>query len=130
MGALDRLVFNDAAWEWMAPLIIGPTDQCGSTGRDSRMIVEGVLWIMRTGSPWRNLPEVFSDGNSIFRRFRRWSRKSVWHRIFAAMSDNPDFEFLLIDSTIIRAHQHAAGDEKGGLKIRPPIRRRTVRAAA
>jgi len=119
MGVLDRLVLSDAAWERMAPLIIGRPDQKGSTGRDNRMFVEGVLWIVRTGSPWRDLPDIFGDWNSVFRRFSRWSQKSVWHRIFDAVSDDPDFEYLIVDITIIRAHQHAAGAKKGGLKIRP-----------
>src|SRR5258705_12834302 len=69
-------------------------DQKGSTGRDNRMFVEGVLWIVRTGSPWRDLPEAFGDWNSVFRRFSRWSLKGVWWRIFEAMSDDPDFEYL------------------------------------
>jgi putative transposase len=56
------------------------------------MFVEGVLWIVRTGSPWRDLPEAFGDWNSVFRRFSRWSLKGVWWRIFEAMSDDPDFE--------------------------------------
>ena len=77
MGGLDRLVLSDAAWERIAPLIIGRPDQKGSTGRDNRMFVEGVLWIVRTGSPWRDLPEVFGEWNSVFRRFSRWSRKGV-----------------------------------------------------
>ncbi|WP_146686252.1 IS5 family transposase [Bradyrhizobium canariense] len=113
MGVMDRLVLSDAAWERMAPLIIGRPDQKGSTGRDNRMFVEGVLWIVRTGSPWRDLPETFGDWNSVFRRFSRWSIKGVWWRIFEAMSDDPDFEYLVIDSTIVRAHQHAAGAKKG-----------------
>lgn len=83
------------------------------------MFVEAVLWIVRTGSPWRDLPDAFGDWNSVFRRFSRWSHKGVWWRIFAAMSDDPDFEYLIVDSTIIRAHQHASGAKKGGLKIRP-----------
>jgi transposase len=112
-----RLVLSDAAWDRMAPLIIGRPDQKGSTGRDNRMFVEGVLWIVRTGSPWRDLPEVFGDWNSVFRRFSRWSIKGVWWRIFEAMSDDPDFEYLIVDSTIVRAHQHAAGAKKGGLKM-------------
>src|SRR5258708_6313200 len=70
----------------------GRPDQKGSTGRDNRMFVEGVLWIVRTGSPWRDLPEAFGDWNSVFRRFSRWSLKGVWWRIFEAMSDDPDFE--------------------------------------
>jgi transposase len=118
LGVLDRLVLSDAAWGRMAPLIIGRPDQKGSTGRDNRMFVEGVLWIVRTGSPWRDLPEVFGEWNSVFRRFSRWSDKAVWRRIFEAMSDDPDFEYLIVDSTIIRAHQHAAGAKKKGLKIR------------
>src|ERR1700757_555324 len=115
---MDRLVLSDAAWARMAPLIIGRPDQKGSTGRNNRMFVEGVLWIVRTGSPWRDLPEAFGDWNSVFRRFSRWSIKGVWWRIFEAMSDDPDFEYLIVDSTIVRAHQHAAGAKKGGLKIR------------
>ncbi|MCZ8546384.1 IS5 family transposase [Mesorhizobium qingshengii] len=113
MGVMDRLVLSDAAWERMAPLIIGRPDQKGSTGRDNRMFVEAVLWIVRTGSPWRDLPDVFGDWNSVFRRFSRWSSKGVWWRIFESMSDDPDFEYLIIDSTIVRAHQHAAGAKKG-----------------
>ena len=119
MGVLDRLVLSDAAWARMAPHIIGDERSRGSSGRDNRMFVEGVLWIVRTGSPWRDLPEVFGEWNSVFRRFSRWSRKGVWHRLFEAMADDPDFEYLIVDSTIIRAHQHAAGAKKGGPKIRP-----------
>jgi putative transposase len=62
---MGRLVLSDAAWERMAPLIIGRPDQKGSTGRDNRMFMEGVLWIVRTGSPWRDLPEAFGDWNSV-----------------------------------------------------------------
>jgi putative transposase len=91
LGVTDRLVLSDADWERIAPLIIGRPDQKGSTGRDNRMFAEGVLWIVRTGSPWRDLPEVFGGWNSVFRRFSRWSRKGVWWRIFAAMSDDADF---------------------------------------
>ena len=97
MGVKDRLVLSDAAWERMAPLIIGRPDQKGSTGRDNRMFVEGVLWIVRTGSPWRDLPGAFGDWNSVFRRFSRWSIKGVWWRIFEAMSDDPDFEYLIVE---------------------------------
>ncbi|NKM66463.1 IS5 family transposase, partial [Rhizobium leguminosarum bv. viciae] len=113
MGVLDRLVLRDEQWERIAPHIIGDERTRGSSGRDNRMFVEAVLWIVRTGSPWRDLPEVFGEWNSVFRRFSRWSQKGIWWRMFAAMSDDPDFEYLIVDSTIIRAHQHAAGGKKG-----------------
>jgi putative transposase len=81
---MDRLVLNDDQWQSISGLIIGRPDQKGSTGRDNRMFVEGVLWIVRTGSPWRDLPEAFGEWNSVFRRFSRWSRKGVWRRMFEA----------------------------------------------
>jgi putative transposase len=86
------------------------------------MFVEAVLWIVRTGSPWRDLPSIFGNWNSVFVRFNRWSKAGVWQRILDAVSDDPDFEYLILDSTIVRAHQHAAG-AKGGLKIRPSAAR-------
>jgi putative transposase len=93
---MDRLVLSDDQWERIAPLIIGRPDQKGSTGRDNRMFVEGVLWIVRTGWPWRDLHEVFGDWNTVFRRFSRWSAKGVWWRMFEALSDDPDFEYLIV----------------------------------
>ena len=114
---MDRLVLGEEQWERISGLIIGRPDQCGSTGRDNRMFVEGVLWIVRTGAPWRDLLEVFGRWNSAFRRFSRWAAKGVWDRIFAALSDDADFEYLILDSTIVRAHRHAAG-AKGGLRIK------------
>ncbi len=113
MGVMERLVLNDTQWVRIAPLIIGRSDQKGLTGRDNLVFYEGVLWVVRTGSPWRDLPEAFGDWNSVWRRFSRWSSKGVWWRIFEAMADDPDFEYLIIDSTIVRAHQHAAGAKKG-----------------
>ena len=115
MGVLDRLMLSDGQWERMAAHVIGDERRRGSSGRDNRMFVEAVPWVVRTGSPWRGLPDAFGTWNSAFRRFSRWSAKGVWHRIFAAMSDDPDFEYLILDSTIVRAHQHAAGAKGGRL---------------
>jgi len=117
MGVLERLVLSDEQWERISCVIIGRPDQRGSTGRDNRLFVEAVLWIVRTGAPWRDLPSEFGNWNSAFRRFSRWSAKGVWDRMFTVLADDPDFEYLIIDSTIVRAHQHASG-AKGGLKIR------------
>ena len=118
MGVLDRLILGDEQWERISAHIIGTERTRGSSGRDNRMFVEAVHWIVRTGSPWRDLPEVFGERNSVFRRFSRWSLKGVWWRVFEAMSDDPDFEYLIVGSAIARAHQHAAGAKKR-LKIRP-----------
>ena len=122
LAALDRLVLSDAQWTRMSGLIPGRPGTPGSTGRDNRLFVEGVLWIVRAGAPWRDLPEVFGRWNSVFRRFCRWAAKGVRERLFAAMSDDPDFEYLILDSTIVRAHQRADG-AKGGLRLRPSAAR-------
>jgi putative transposase len=127
MGVLDRLMLRDDQWERMAPHVIGDERTRGSSGRDNRLFVEAELWIARTGSPWRDLPEVFGGWNSVYRRFSRWSAKGVWQRVFTAMADDPDFEDLIIDSTIVRAHQHAAGAKKG-LRIRPSTAPAAARA--
>ena len=120
-----RLVLSDRQWRHIDKLCVGKPEDPGGTGADNRMFVEAVLWIARTGSPWRDLPDIFGKWNSVFVRFNRWSEGGVWQRIFAALSDDPDFEYLILNSTIVRAHQHAAG-AKGGLKIR----RSDARAAA
>lgn len=122
MGQEVWLILNDGQWQRIEKLCVGKPGDPGGTGADNRKFVEAVLWIARTGSPWRDLPAFFGNWNSIFVRFNRWSAGGVWHRLFAALSEDPDFEYLIIDSTIVRAHQHAAG-AKGGLKIRPSAAR-------
>ena len=111
-----RLSLRDDQWERMALHLPGKAGDPGRSGTDNRLFVEAVLWLARTGSPWRDLPGVFGKANSVFVRFSRWSKSGVWDRLFAAMCDAPDFEYIMIDSTIVRAHQHASG-KKGGLKL-------------
>jgi putative transposase len=117
-----RLVLSTRQWRLIEKLCVGKPGDPGGTGANNRIFVEAVLWIARTGSPWRDLPAQFGKWNSIFVRFNRGSKTGVWQRIFAALSDDPDFEYLIIDSTLVRAHQHAAG-AKGELKIRPSAAR-------
>ena len=84
----------------------------GVTAKDNRRFVEAVLWIMRTGSPWRDLPAELGHWHRTFVRFARWREKGVWERIATALSGDADLEQLFIDSTIVRAHQHSAGAQK------------------
>lgn len=113
-----RLVLQDHQWARIEPHLPGKASDRGVTAKNNRLFVEAVLWIVRTSSPWRDLPPVFGRWNSVFQRFGRWSKDGVWWRLFEALADDPDFEYLIIDSTIVRAHQHATG-KKGGLKIAP-----------
>lgn len=111
----DRFVVTDELWEKAAPLLPGKASDCGVTARDNRQFLEAVLWRVRTGSPWRDLPEAFGNWNSQFRRFRRWARAGVFDRLFSALSNEADMEYALIDGTIVQVHQKAAG-AKGGLR--------------
>ena len=121
---MDRLILSDEQWERIAPYVPGKKGDPGRSGEDNRLFLEGVLWIARVGAPWRDLPETFGNWNSVFQRFRRWALKGVFERLFQLLSDDPDFEYGLIDGTLVRVHQHGTG-AKGGLKIR----RSGVRAA-
>jgi putative transposase len=94
-----RLVLSDGQWKRIEKLCVGKPEDPGGTGADNRMFVEAVLWIARTGSPWRDLPNIFGKWNSVFVRFNRWSEGGVWQRIFTALANDPDFEYLILDST-------------------------------
>jgi len=120
-----RFVVSDEVWARMAPLLPGKEGDSGATGRDNRMFVEAVLWRVRTGLPWRDLPEGSGAWNSAFRRFRRWARAGVFERIFNEMRGTPDFESALVDGTTVQAHQKASG-AKGRLGIRPSGARAAV----
>jgi len=115
---MERLVIGEETWERIAPRLPGKATDCGVTARDNRLFLEAVLWRVRTGSPWRDLPVVFGKWNSVFQRFRRWAKKRVFERLFEVLSEEPDFEYALIDGTIVSVHQKASG-ARGGLKIKP-----------
>ncbi|WP_376717473.1 IS5 family transposase [Halomonas piscis] len=99
---------RDDQWERIEHLLPGKASDCGVTAKDNRLFVEAVLWIARTGAPWRDLPESFGRWHTVYMRYNRWSRKGVWQRIFDTVADDPDLEQLMIDGSIVRVHQHGA----------------------
>jgi putative transposase len=115
---LIRNWLTNEQWIRVAPELPGKPGDPGCHAKDNRLFVEAVLWIARTGSPWRDLPAEFGKWFTVYTRFWRWARKGVWKRVFEALSNDPDFEYVMIDGTICRVHQHGAG-AKGGLIIRP-----------
>ncbi len=117
-----RTILSEQQWERIEPELPGKVGDPGATAADNRLFVEAVLWIARTGAPWRDLPRAFGKWYSIYTRFWRWAQNGIWERVFKALSDDPDFEYVLIDATYVRVHQHGTG-AKGGLKNRPSASR-------
>lgn len=111
----DRFVIGDTVWEKIAALLPGKKSDRGVTAKDNRLFLEAVLWRVRAGVPWRDLPSGFGNGNTVFKRFRRWVRATVFDRIFVVLSGEADFEYAMVDGTIVTAHQKASG-AKGGTK--------------
>ena len=113
---MSTLSIKDEQWTKIVEFLracphvyVGQEEQC-------RRFMEGVLWIARTGSQWRTLPEMYGHWNSVYKRFARWADKGIWHQMHQFFANDPDMEHLIIDSTIVRAHPCAAGasKKKGG----------------
>jgi len=109
---------SDAQWEIIEPFSLGKKSDPGQTGRDPRLFMEAVLWIVRTGAQWRELPREFGKWNSVFKRFRRWVMADVFYRMFKVLALDADFEYAMIDGTIVKVHRSGQG-AKGGLSARP-----------
>ena len=115
-----RHELTDAQWNQLRDLLPGKAGDPGRTGADNRLFLNAVLWIARTGAPWRDLPERFGKWNSVFKRFRRWCENDVWGRIGETLGLEEELESLMLDSTIVRVHQHGAGakgDSKNKLSV-------------
>jgi len=104
-------------WRRIQDLLPGKTSDPGRSGVDNRQFVNGVLWVLRSGAHWHDLPERYGKWKTVHKRFTRWSTTGVWERVFNHLIDDPDNEYVMLDSTLVRAHQQAATG-KGGTKIR------------
>ena len=112
---MGRHGLRDDQWARIEGSLPGRVGHVGGTARDNRLFVEAVLYRYRTGVPWRDLPGRFGDWKNVHRRFSRWAASGVWARVFAALSADADDEYAMMDSTIVRAHQHSAGARKKGM---------------
>lgn len=112
-----RYELNQTQWERIAPMLPGKAGDPGRTAGDNRLFVNGVLWVLRSGAHWCDLPERYGRWKTAHKRFSRWAKAGVWERVFADLIKDRDNQYLMIDSTLVRAHQQAATG-KGGAAIR------------
>lgn len=116
---MGRRDLTNEQWERLKPLLPPQKPKVGRPAEDHRRIINGILWIDRTGAPWRDLPERYGPWRTVASRFYRWQQAGIWDGILKALQQDSDAEDELdwqthyVDSTIVRAHQHAAG-AKGG----------------
>ena len=116
---MRRYALRDDQWERIEELLPGREGHVGVTAKDNRLFVEAVLYRYRAGIPWRDLPERFGAWKQVHTRFARWAKNGVWERVFEHLAGDADNEYVMLDSTIVRAHQHSAGASKKGDRTRP-----------
>jgi len=116
-----RYGLRDDQWERIQDLLPGREGHVGVTARDNRLFVEAVLYRYRAGIPWRDLPERFGAWKAVHTRFSRWAKAGVWERVFKYLVEDADNEYAMIDSTIVRAHQHSAGASKKAATSKPSV---------
>lgn len=109
---MRRHELTDEQFKKIENMLPGREGYVDATAQDNRIFINGVPWIFKTGAPWRDLPERYGHWKNVHRRFSRWSKAGMFDKIFRVLSENADMEFLLMDGTIVKAHQHAAGAKK------------------
>lgn len=116
---MRRYAVRDDQWERIKDMLPGRAGTRGARAKDNRLFVEAVIFRYRAGIPWRDLPARFGGWNNTHRRWSRWAKRGIWEQIFAHLSADADNEYAMIDSTIVRAHQHSAGGSKRGIHRKP-----------
>ena len=133
MRRMHRGDLTDAQWSRLEPLLPTKKPKTGRINHDHRKIVNGILWILRTGAPWYDLPRRYGKTKTVASRYYRWRAAGIWDRILADLQTQADTDgeldwtLHLVDSTIVRAHQHAAGAQGG---TQTPQRWAAARAAS
>mgnify|MGYP001791915294 CR=1 FL=1 len=116
---MNRGDLSNEQWERLKPLLPPQKPHTGKPNNDHRTVINGILWVLRTGAPWRDLPETYGKWESVATRFYRWQKTGIWSQIrenlqeIADKRGDIDWEVHYVDGTVIRAHQHAAGGKKG-----------------
>ena len=109
---MHRYGIRDDQWDRIKDLLPGRDGHVGVTAKDNRLFVEAVLYRYRTGIPWRDLPKRLGDWKQVHTRHSRWAKSGGWEKVFKVLAADADNEYAMIDSTIVRAHQHASGAPK------------------
>jgi putative transposase len=115
---IKRYELSEEQWRRLEPMLPGKATDPGRTAADNRLFINGVLWVLRSGARWSDLPERYGKYKTVHKRFTRWARAGVWERIFTLLARDRDNEYLMIDSSIVRAHAQAATGQKGGSATR------------
>ena len=112
-----RYELSDEQWERIMGMLPGKKSDPGRTGSDNRNFVNAVLWVLRSGARWSDLPERYGKWKTVHKRFTRWANSGVWEKVFESLLKDRDNSYLMIDSSLVKAHQQAATG-KGGAAIR------------
>lgn len=108
----SRYELNTSQWKAIKDFLPGKPGDRGKRGRDNRTFVNGVLWIIRSGARWSDLPKRYGKSKTVHQRFSRWAKAKIWEKIFHHLVNDKKNNYLMIDSTVVKAHQQAATFKK------------------
>ena len=117
MEAYRRHDISDEQWKLIEPHLPGQAGQWGGVAKDNRNFINAVFFVLRTGTPWRDLPPNYGKWYTVHSRFSRWVKSGVWERLLSVLTQNPDFELIILDGGHIKAHLHSMGAEGGNQDI-------------